>query len=56
MARWRGLPALVRWILTLLAVLAVLYVFGFLVFGCGTDTGSSPVDEAAARWGLDFAG
>jgi hypothetical protein len=55
-AWWRRLPIGVRWILALLALLVALYVFGFLVFGCGTDTGSSPHDEAAPRTGIDFAG
>lgn len=29
-----------RWLLGLLALLVVLYVFGFFLFSCGTDTGT----------------
>jgi hypothetical protein len=53
---WRGLAVGVRWLLALLALFVALYLFGFLVFGCGTDTGSSPQDESAPRTGIDFAG
>jgi hypothetical protein len=31
---------LVRWVLGILALLVALYVFGFFLFSCGTDTGA----------------
>jgi type VI protein secretion system component VasF len=40
MSAWRRLPSWARWALGLLAALVVLYVFGFLLFSCGSDTGS----------------
>jgi hypothetical protein len=40
MAWWRELPAWARWVLGILALLVLLYVFGFFVFSCGTDTGT----------------
>jgi hypothetical protein len=39
MSPWRRLPSWARWVLGLLAALVVLYVFGFLLFSCGSDTG-----------------
>jgi hypothetical protein len=31
------LPAWAKWLLGILAALLVLYVFGFVVFSCGTE-------------------
>jgi hypothetical protein len=41
---WRGLPRWARWVIATLAVLVLLYVFGYIVFGCGTDTAGSPYE------------
>jgi hypothetical protein len=33
-------PTWARWLLGVLAALVLLYLIGFVVFGCGTDTGA----------------
>lgn len=37
MAHWNKLPRWVRWLLGVLAFLVLVYLFGFLVFACGTE-------------------
>ena len=48
MGSWRRLPAWGRWVLGLLAALIVLYVFGFLLFSCGSDIGT-PITPTEPR-------
>jgi type VI protein secretion system component VasF len=43
---WRALPAWVRGLLAALALVVVLYWFGFFLFSCGSESGSG-VGESA---------
>lgn len=36
----KTLPRWARWTVTILLALVVLYLIGFVVFGCGTETGT----------------
>jgi hypothetical protein len=40
MTRRHTLPGWLRWLLGAVAFLLVLYVFGFLVFSCGSEGGT----------------
>lgn len=44
MSRWRELPGWARWIIAIVVLLVLLYLFGYAVFGCGTDTAGSPYE------------
>jgi hypothetical protein len=45
-----------RWVVAILVALVLLYLIGFVIFGCGTDTGSSPFEEGVRSPGVHFAG
>jgi hypothetical protein len=43
------MPAWARWVLVVLVALVVLYLIGFVVFGCGTETGTGVGETTGAR-------